>query len=220
MRTLSVIVLALFLLTTSSCYNNHEPNNTEINYSETVTANEQDNTQTIIKTPPALSVIYGNESITALKGTSSWKYANDDGTSTAIESDSMHPLQAKEYMTPLVLMPSIYSHFDPHTAYLCWEYVPDSVSVKCWNESCWNKFDSEFTEITVTVPDSTSEDKYFSFNINDGNYIYEVIATWEDNQKYGGTAYYSFYTQKPDLKKDLTPISENNELCGYPLKQE
>lgn len=56
---------------------------------------------TVLKEPPALTVVCGDKTVEALRGTTSWMYQNEDGTSTGIESDSMHPLQAKEYMTPL-----------------------------------------------------------------------------------------------------------------------
>ena len=45
--------------------------------------------------PPELVVVCGEEQVTALRGTYSWMYNNEDGTSTGVEADSAHPLECK-----------------------------------------------------------------------------------------------------------------------------
>ncbi len=156
----------------------------------------------VLKEPPALTVVCGDKTVEALRGTTSWIYQNEDGTSTGINVDSMHPLQAKEYMTPLDLIPTPISAIDPLKAYLQWNTIPDKVSVHCWNEEYWGQSTAEYEEIPVSIlmTDSNIETApIISVELKDGNYIYEVVAEWNSTEKYNGTAYYSFYTAKPNL---------------------
>ena len=156
-----------------------------------------------LKEPPALTVVYGeNNSIEALKGTSSWMYQNDDGTWTGIEADSMHPLDAKEYMPCLDLLPVIASFRSPLSAAMQWDTTPDKVTVRCWGEAYWGQYDAESEELTVRtlmVDSNTETAPIISVELKDGSYVYEVIAEWSGAETYHGKACYSFYTVKPDL---------------------
>ena len=151
-----------------------------------------------LKEPPALTVVSGENSIEALRGTFSWTYQNEDGTWTGIEADSMHPLQAKEYMPSLKLLPVITSF-----AGMQWDTVPDKVSVRCWSEAYWGQYDAESEEVSaklLCIDSSDGCDPYFSVELKDGNYVYEVIAEWNSAETYHGKSCYSFYTVKPDMK--------------------
>jgi len=174
---------------------------------------------TVLQNPPDLIVNCGNESIEALRGTTSWQYDNGNGTFSGINSDSMHPLQAKEFMTPLNIIPTPYSHIDPLMAYLQWDVTPDKVSVRCWSEDCWGQYgdyDDTSEEIEVQKLDieiahgsnETQRTADYTIRLKDENYIYEVVAEWNSSDKYFGTAYYSFYTKTfYDIDLDsLTPI--------------
>lgn len=164
--------------------------------------------ETILKEPPVLTVVCGNKTAEALRGTTSWMYQNEDGTSTGFEADSMHPLQAKEYMTPLDVIPIPISSIDPLKADLQWNTIPDKVLVRCWNEEYWGQSTAESEEIPVRILmiDSNIETApIVSIALKDGNYIYEVVAEWNSAEKYSGTAHYSFYTIKPTM--ELQPIS-------------
>lgn len=174
---------------------------------------------TVLQSPPDLIVNCGKESIEALRGTTSWQYDNGNGTFTGINSDSMHPLQAKEFMTPLNIIPTPYSHIDPLMAYLQWDVTPDKVSVRCWSEDCWGQYgdyDDTSEEIEVQKLDieiahgsnETQRTADYTIRLKDENYIYEVVAEWNSSDKYFGTAYYSFYTKTfYDIDLDsLTPI--------------
>ena len=179
---------------------------------------ETGSNDTVLKEPPVLTVICGKESVEALRGTTSWMYQNEDGTGSGIESDSMHPLQAKEYMTPLDLIPTPISSIDPLTANLQWDTTPDKVVVRCWGEECWGRYDAESEDILVDVMGIDFNSQLvtnYVIQLKDGNYIYEVVAEWNSSETWGGTAYYSFYTVKPDM--ELHPIEEADDLCGYPL---
>ena len=151
-----------------------------------------------LKEPPALTVVYGENSIEASRGTYSWTYQNEDGTWTGIEADSMHPLQAKEYMPSLNLLPVI-----PSFVGMQWDTVPDKVSVRCWSEAYWGQYDAESEEVPaklLCIDSSDGCDPYFSVELKDGSYVYEVIAEWNSAEAYSGKACYSFYTVKSDMK--------------------
>ena len=149
----------------------------------------------VLEEPPVLTVVCGKESVEALRGTSSWQYENDNGTSTAIESDSMHPLQVKEYMTPLKLIPTQYSSVEPFKAYLQWDIPPDWVVVRYWSEESWGELNAESEMIPVLMMDSdVNIGPIFPIDLKEGNYIYEVIADWNSYEKFSGKSHYSFYT--------------------------
>lgn len=153
-----------------------------------------------LKEPPALTLVYGEENIEALRGTSSWTYQNEDSTWTGIEADSMHPLQAKEYMPDLTLPPVMPSFA---VMQLQWDTLPDKVLVRCWSEAYWGQYDAESEEVPaklLCIDSSDGCDPYFSIELKDGSYVYEVIAEWNSAEAYSGKACYSFYTVKSDMK--------------------
>lgn len=160
----------------------------------------------VLTEPPTLNVIHHSGTTKALTGTSSWMYHDKDGNVTHIESDSLHPLQSKDLMTPLKLIPTTVSSIEPLKVYLKWDIFPDEVSVHCWSEEFWGQYDShtDSEEISVNVPEADFADESSGKNIiielKDGNYIYEVVAKWNRSEAWGGTAYYSFYTEKPDME--------------------
>ena len=51
----------------------------------------------------------------------------------------------------------------------------------------------------------------FPFDLQKGNYIYEVIAEWNSYDKFSGKAHYSFYTANYyDIEfNDLQPIPQS-----------
>lgn len=165
------------------------------------------NNEIALNEPPALTVIYGKENVKALRGTTSWTYVNEDGTSTSVASDSLHPLQAKEYMPSLNLFPSTLSSSEPLKATLKWDFVPDKVTARCWSEDCWEQV-GDYNETSEEIPlkrliiDSDTEtDPIISIEMKDGNYIYEITAEWNSYEKCSGKAYYSFYTVCPDYEE-------------------
>ena len=165
---------------------------------------DSQNYKNVFDSVPDLTVACTDKSIKALKGTTTWTYTLVDGTGQSFCSDSMHPLQAIEYMAPLNLLPSVYSHFKPLAATLMFDKAyPDKVTVRCWDESCIDKPDSAATEIEVQAIEVDFADGTYGVDYTcdllDGNYIYEVIAEWNTNESYNGVVHYSFYTVKPDM---------------------
>lgn len=160
--------------------------------------------QTVFDTVPDLTVACTDKSAKALKGTTTWTYTQDDGTKQSFCSDSMHPLQATEYMETLSLMPSTMSRYEPLMATLLFEApAPDKVSVRCWDESCIDKPDSPAAEIEVQTievdfADGTWATDY-TLTLLNGNYIYEVVAEWNTNENCEGIVHYSFRTSGFDM---------------------
>lgn len=188
-------------------------NNTDLSQNNNSSIGGSTNSEIALNRPPELTILYGKESIKALRGTTSWTYANDDGTSTSEESDSLHPLQAKDYMTPLSLLPSTLSSANPLEVNLRWDYVPDEVTVRCWGEECWGQTGdynntSEEIPVKILMIDSDGEtEPIITTELKDGNYIYEVTAEWNSYDKFSGTAHYSFYT----ITQDEIPPSLKSE---------
>ena len=97
--------------------------------SETVESNVPE----VLKTVPTLTVHCGENSTEGLQGTHEWWYANGDGTQTSFIADSLHPLQCKDYMTPLTILPSTQSS-QPITARLEFSVMPDKiVAARRWS---------------------------------------------------------------------------------------
>ena len=148
------------------------------------------------ESPPGLSVQHNGQdvwNVRALRGTSSWQYTNPDGTSTGIEADGMHPLEAKQYMP---VLPAVKGK-----GWLQFDTTPDEVTVKAWPVSKWGDLNAVDEAIAVPV----SGDK---ITLLEGGHIYEVFAKWTRFEEFGGTAYYSFYTSPLGVTitaKDVTP---------------
>lgn len=160
---------------------------------------EQVGSTAILQTPPELSVLRADTETSALPGTHTWEYINDDGTFTAICADSLHPLQCRALMPTVVLMPSYYSHIDPNAGYLRFAVTPDTFSVRRWSEDDWEKTDASGTAVPVERANDGGAPLYI-LELEDGNFIYEITARWEFNGSYGGTCSYSFCTEIPTLR--------------------
>ena len=150
--------------------------------------------------PPELVVICGEEQVTALKGTYSWKYSNEDGTCTGVEADSAHPLECKEIMPELQLPHSNKSSIDVFKANFRFGITPDEVEVHFWGTDCWNMPSEEGYELEVQAIEADYVDGSYSTNyyakLWEQNIVYEVIAKWTSSEEYSGTVHYSFYTAR------------------------
>lgn len=172
-----------------------------------------------LKTVPTLTVHCGENSTEALTGTQEWWYDNGDGTQTSFIADSLHPLQCKEYMMPLTILPSPYSAHLP-TARLEFSVVPDTVSARSWSvDSFYGSGepvdDGQYEVMVYTLePEGGTEDvRQYFVELTYGGYVYELTAVWESYEHFGGEVRYSFYTEAPMLR-------DAEDLCGYPLVEE
>ena len=132
----------------------------------------------------------------ATKGTCSWTYDNGDGTMSAVNADSSHPLEWKEYLVPLTTADdTVELHFDVQ---------PQSFSIRCWSDAYWGQVDAK--EEKVSIEGNTLE-------LKEGGYIYEVVATWEGV----GTVYYGFYVIRDEHNHTLAadPQTVEDPYSGY-----
>lgn len=132
----------------------------------------------ISEEPPALTVVSDQTACGALLGTYSWQKNNGDGTVTATEADSAHPLDCKD------LLPLLETTEGTATLRFSWE--PDAVSVRCWSDERWADASAESEDVEVSGNVMT---------LKPGAYIYEITARWNTNNEYGGTASYSAYLE-------------------------
>lgn len=132
----------------------------------------------ISEEPPALTVVSDQTACGALLGAYSWQKNNGDGTVTATEADSAHPLDCKD------LLPLLETTEGTATLRFSWE--PDAVSVRCWSDEHWADASAESEDVEVSGNVMT---------LKPGAYIYEITARWNTNNEYGGTASYSAYLE-------------------------
>ena len=129
--------------------------------------------------PPTLTVSDGETTITAWRGTYSWMIEGEDGMGSGITVDSAHPLDYKDSIETINLSQNT-------KLTLNFESAPTSVSIKRYKLSATDY--NAFEKIA---------DSYNTIDTKAGNYLYEVIAKWEDPSKsYSGTVYYAFCTEK------------------------
>ena len=161
--------------------------------------------QAVIDSIPTLSVSYGEEMVLDPRvGEASWKYLNADGTESAIASDGAHPLDGKESSPFFVLDPYAETPFE---IWLIWELPPSSVMVRYWDESCWGQLEAQ--PVGRELPSKGGNSAYaYYFEPQEGNYIYEVIANWEDAPNYSGRVCYNFHGVLTDEEPTAQMIYE------------
>jgi len=153
--------------------------------------------------PPELKVICEDTSIKALLRTYSWTYEISDSIgksrSQSVCADGAHPLDSKKYMTsPLTFTATDDLSESTPSVTLQFGIASDSITVNCWHTDYFGNSSATSENIPVTGS---------SFKLKDGDYVYEVVATWDsDKHSFGGTAYYSFYTVKHIAEGEAEPI--------------
>lgn len=132
--------------------------------------------------PPTLTVSEsdGETTITAWRGTYSWMVEGEDGMGSGITVDSAHPLDYKDNIQTIKVSKNI-------KLTLNFESAPTSISIKRYklNATDYDAFEKIADSYNMII------------DAKAGNYLYEVIAKWEDPSKsYSGTVYYAFCTEK------------------------
>lgn len=159
-----------------------------------------------LKEPPALTVVWGETGVNALRGGYSWTIEHADGTAEAVIADSMSALQSREYMEVLTLNAAETAP----AALLRFETAPDAVRVRCWDADGSHDAEPEGEDAAVNTLEADFAEGRFTteywVELKDGSYIYEVAAEWDRPGKYSGTAYYGFCAVKPDT--ELRPAKE------------
>lgn len=127
--------------------------------------------------PPLLKVLYDDGNyIFADSANYCWTYIDSDGETEGICSDSLHPLQSRKFMKKI----------SPSSAKVAFSFEnePDSLTVCCWPENCWDKPDSKSEKIEVVNGE---------ISLKKGGYIYQVTGIWNDGTLENANASYSFY---------------------------
>ena len=71
------------------------------------------------------------------------------------------------------------------TAALRFTEEPDEiVSVQCWRDSHWSDTSAAGEDVAYSGT---------AIDLRSGGYVYEIVARWDSDSGYGGTARYSFY---------------------------
>ena len=154
---------------------------------------------------PKLTISYGEEIIEEPRiGVASWEYTKEDGTEGALLGDGAHALDAKHSSPFFVLNP--YGEV-PFEIWLSWDLMPDSVMVRYWDESCWGQLESQPVGRDLLKEGKESGDAYRLVPQN-GNYIYEVIATWKNAPNYSGEVNYNFHAVMTDEEPTAQMIYE------------
>ena len=169
---LIVLVLTLGVSVFAGCGN--EPENRTFETKEAAAVNS-----IFPEEPPTLTVSDGTTSIQAWRGTYSWMVEDANGMGKAVNADSSHPLERTDDMEALTLT-------DDTTLILTFETSPTSMTVKRYklNAKDYDAFDK--------VADGNN-----MIEAEVGDYLYEVIAKWENPHKqYSGTVHFAFITKK------------------------
>lgn len=136
---------------------------------------------TILSEPPRLVITSGDNTVECSYGTASWSYSINSKEQEGFESCGIHPLDGQEYLTPFTTSQS--------TATLAFAVEPDEISVQCWSDANWGNTSAESESVSLHSN---------QLDLRSGGYIYEIRATWNSHEQYGGSAYYTAYivTQK------------------------
>lgn len=160
---------------------------------------------TSLSEPPALTVVNGSMRIEALRGGYEWRQKGDDGTVLSVIADCAHPLDMQTAVPALPCQPARAGELDAHTAYLCFDVLPDKLTVRCWSTDCWGDNSAESNTVFVTLAESEASleaatAQTYRIPITENDCVYEVSATWNGTDECGGSATYSFYTRWPDAE--------------------
>lgn len=134
----------------------------------------------ILEEPPWLAIVSGDTSVGAMLGSYSWQRRNHDGTIEGISVCGVHPLDCQDRLYP-------YTDSGP-TVTLRFHEEPDEIlSIRCWSDEHWGDIAADSEDVMA---------RGYEIELRPGGYIYEVVAKWNAENGYGGTANYYFYVRK------------------------
>jgi hypothetical protein len=161
---LSFLTLTLiFLLSMMGCSGINDANESPDNDRPIVESGIGKTFEATTLEPPTLSIDVGEKTLKPTLGTYSWIFENEDGTETAVESDSLAPPELINNDNSLQVTVDT-------KVELNFEIQPDSYSVRIWDDD--NNVIGASNKVVL---------------FGKGKVIYEVLAHWEQ-----GTASYVF----------------------------
>lgn len=128
--------------------------------------------------PPVLKIICGGAEVKVQQGGYNWYYGSSDGQETSILADGPHPLDRRGQLELLETSAD-------KAAVQC-EVMPDSMTVSCWSDKCWNGGTAAQEAAAVSGNEIT---------LKQGGYIYEIEAHWTNRPGYHGWCRYAFYVK-------------------------
>lgn len=154
----------------------------------------------LLTNPLRMTVHYGDQIFKPDVGASGWGYG-DNGDWEGWDSELIHPLD-QEYRTE--------PDFSTNAEYVTLKFPvePDSISAHCWSEDCLGDLSAENEECTL-------EDNRLT--LKPGNYIYEIIAQWCQDDC-GGTVFYSFYVENGQVQ--VVDMNLDETFSWYRLDQD
>ena len=148
--------------------------------SEITGTSESASTSSFPAEPPTLTVSDGFTTIKAWRGTCSWMVEDENGMGKGIQADSSHPLELVDDIEAIAIS-------EDTTLTLTFETSPTSMTIKRYK---LNAKDHDAYEKVAAA--------HNMIEIKAGDYLYEVIAKWENpNKPYSGTVYFAFKTINP-----------------------
>ena len=183
-------------------------------------------TEGAFKEPPECTLITPEGEAALRAAGYSWFCTLGNGLEEAVIADQAGRPLSKESMELVFISSqyaeSVYAPVPGSDAYaptnslgylvkLNWEAAPSSVTYTCWPEAVWQ--DSGTPEEFV----ASYED--FFFYAKPGDYVYEIIAQWEDTGVgYHGTANYYVYITDAEIHLHTTALTTQtveNPITGY-----
>lgn len=135
--------------------------------------------------PPGLTVSLGKgERYDGTTCTYTWTFDTGRGEKDGICADSPHPLELQELLIPV--------ETTVDAVELQFEVAPQSVSVRCWNDTLFGNSTAESANAALSGN---------LLELRPGGYVYEVTATWTgENLAAEGTVHYAFYIIKHSVQ--------------------
>ena len=152
----------IFLISLAGCSGLNGANEKEINARPIVESGIGKTSEQTILEPPTLTIDVGEETLMPTLGTYSWRVEHDDGTGTAVESDSLPPPESVNSENSLQVEVGM-------KVKLNFDIQPDRYTVRIWDDE---NIVSSSDKVVIS---------------GKGQVIYEVLAHWEQ-----GTASYVF----------------------------
>ena len=144
--------------------------------------------ETVLKDPPSLFVTNGENTVEAKEGSNCWSFDAGNGVRQGRCSD--YP------KVDIDDMPKLYTQILPHSV-LPFSSVPEHlITLEC----PLMPDEVEIRRLTVDNYNNTGEfetvsAKDFSFELKEGDYVYEVFARWNGTDGYEGDCVYYFFVQ-------------------------
>jgi len=146
-----------------------------------------------IDCPPGVVITLDEDCIEPRTDKIDWEYRKDGQLDQKV-IDRSHALEAKHTSPAL-----IQKEESSLEVWLHWEVtselplMPDIVTVRYWAVDSWDDLQAEPIETFRLMESNEAGDSYL-LHLQDGNYIYEVTATWQSAPNFNGTVCYSFHT--------------------------